>query len=191
MKFPPSQSVRQPAQQQGVALAIALFLLVIITLIGATAVRTSQLQAKMAGNSENQVSAQLQAQSVVDFLVNNASVLDINAGENYVLCSNAPISIGGYACTNNGNPLPLTTFLNNTRPNGESSEFRYGLVRREQPAFVGVESLREAGNSARSYNYARFTGVGGFDRTSEGRGAAEVTQEVLVLNSTGRGLVEQ
>ena len=47
---------------------------------------------------------------------------------------------------------------------------------KERQGSSGSGKWRGAGNSGRSYDYARFTVIGGYDHSSEGFGAAEVVQ---------------
>ena len=50
-------TARVPHQQHGVALIVALILLVVVTIIGLAAIRTSTLQEKMAGNTFDRTQA--------------------------------------------------------------------------------------------------------------------------------------
>ncbi len=50
-------TTRAPHQQRGVALIVALILLVVVTIIGLAAIRTSTLQEKMAGNTFDRTQA--------------------------------------------------------------------------------------------------------------------------------------
>ena len=65
------------------------------------------------------------------------------------------------------------------------------LAQREAPEFLSTAALRGAGNSGRSYDYARFTVIGGYDHSSEGFGAAEVVQGVLKLHAKSGGVSYQ
>lgn len=72
--------------QRGMALVVALIILMVLTILGITAMSTSSLQEKMAGNVQEQSKAFQHAESGVNTLLNDTTVeLDINtpAEKNY------------------------------------------------------------------------------------------------------------
>lgn len=52
-------------RQQGAALAIALLMLVIITLLGVAAVRATQVELRLSQNAESRMSAQQSAETML------------------------------------------------------------------------------------------------------------------------------
>ncbi len=68
------------------------------------------------------------------------------------------------------------------------ADHTYAQVIRESPEFLTTATLRGAGDSGRSYDFARFTVTGGFDSSTNGFGAAEVTQGTLKLHAKPQGL---
>lgn len=93
-RLPPStKSLRR---QQGVALIVALILLVVITVIGLAAIRTSTLQEKMAGNTFDRAQAFQVAEATMQFA--SATILPPAAAPNpatyqanaYTNCANNP-----------------------------------------------------------------------------------------------------
>ena len=93
-RLPPSTRLRR--RQQGVALIVALILLVVITVIGLAAIRTSTLQEKMAGNTFDRAQAFQVAEATMQFA--SATILPPAAAPNpatyqanaYTNCANNP-----------------------------------------------------------------------------------------------------
>ena len=61
----------RPARQRGIALAVALILLVVLTLLALSGVRLSTMELRMALNDEMRIDAFEQAQSLVDATLRN------------------------------------------------------------------------------------------------------------------------
>ena len=93
-RLPPS--TRPLCRQQGVALIVALILLVVITVIGLAAIRTSTLQEKMAGNTFDRAQAFQVAEATMQLA--SATILPPAAAPNpatyqanaYTNCANNP-----------------------------------------------------------------------------------------------------
>ena len=93
-RLPPSTRLRR--RQQGVALIVALILLVVITVIGLAAIRTSTLQEKMAGNTFDRAQAFQVAEATMQLA--SATILPPAAAPNpatyqanaYTNCANNP-----------------------------------------------------------------------------------------------------
>lgn len=73
---------RLPQQQRGIALAVALIMLVILTIIGVSSMNTTNLQEKMATSMQELYQAFTAAESAVTKAVNNASSLNVNQAVN-------------------------------------------------------------------------------------------------------------
>lgn len=69
----------QPGSQRGVALVMAMVILIILTLIGISAMNTSLLQGKMSGNTQESTRAFEAAESALSKAMNDAGALDIHA----------------------------------------------------------------------------------------------------------------
>lgn len=75
-----------PRRQQGVALAVGLMLLLVLTVIGIGAMRSSVLELQMARNEESRVSAFQRAQSLIDGTIANTSNLVVSGEVGDVAC---------------------------------------------------------------------------------------------------------
>jgi len=171
-----------PHHQRGAALAIALLMLVIVTLLGVAAVRATQVELKLAQNAESRMTAVQSAESMVGFLLKDNTYLPVNGNESFVACFRATgLSTPQFTCPSTETPIVATTATAELQRHG------YARVRREAPLFVEVNVLREqgdgAGIGAKNYDFARFTAVGGFDRSAEGLSAAEVIEGTLQLHT--------
>lgn len=175
-------NTRPPFHQRGAALAIALLMLVIITLLGVAAVRLTQVELKLAQNAESRLAAIQGAESMVSF-VTNGTGLPVNADENYTACV-----LPGVVSTANFTCASTATVIDASGAAGALSTHGYALVKRELPLFVEVGVLREAVLSAKNYEFARFTVTGGLDRTDEQASAAEIIEGTLKLHAKVSGV---
>jgi len=168
------------AKQQGAALAIALLMLVIITLLGVAAVRATQVELRLSQNAESHMAATQAAESMVSFVATGAN-LPVNEDDLYTACVlPAGIATALFSCAN----ASISTATANTALQAHG----YALLRRESPLFVEVNVLREAELSAKDYDFARFTVTGGYDRSAEGMSAAEITVGLLRLHAKIAGV---
>lgn len=94
-------------RQRGAALVMALVILLILTLLGITAMGTSSLQEKMAGNIQEATRAFEAAESGLNQALNDASSLNLNGAttKNYEFDSGK-----------SGSARVETTFVNYTQP---------------------------------------------------------------------------
>lgn len=172
------------AHQQGAALAIALILLVIITLLGLAAVRATQTGLRMARNAEARALAQQSAEAMVSRVLEDTAgnYLPVNNNAGFKACSplaaltTLPLVVsGGHNTTCTG-----FTVLGLAPPETALKDNAYVVVTRELPLFSESASLRSVGNSGRGYDFARYKVVGGFDRSADAAGVAEITEVRLV-----------
>lgn len=101
-----------PREQQGVALVMALVILLIMTLLGITAMGTSSLEEKMAGNIQEATRAFEAAESGLNSAFTDSSAFNLNAPttKSYTFDSSKSGSAG-----------VTTTYLNTTNvPRGTS-----------------------------------------------------------------------
>lgn len=174
-------------QQQGAALATTLLILTVLTLLGLAAMRGSRLELKLAQNAESRVNARQSAQAIADGITQVEASLAISSGPGFRACylppsgSDQPDSVP-FSCSSATLTAPADDGLR---------EHTYALAQRETPEFLTTATLRGAGNSGRSYDYARFTVIGGYDNSSNGFGAAEIVQGVLKLHAKSGGVTYQ
>lgn len=172
------------SSQRGAALAVALLMLVIITLLGVAAVRATQVELKLSNNAESRMAAVQTADSMVAYVIaNNLAALPVDGNGAFSTCvlpSTVRSGLPLFQCAISdldvsGATLPLRTW-------------GYAQARRQLPLFVEVGVLREAELSAKNYNFARFNITGGYDRGSDAKSAAEVTESALKLHTKVAGV---
>ncbi len=166
--------------QKGAALAISLLILIVLTLLGIAAMRSSRLELRLSQNAESRVNALQSAQAIADGVTQSDANLSVSAGAGYVACykpsdsAKQPDTLP-FACVAPTLSAPLNAYT-------------YAQVLREAPEFLTTATLRGAGNSSRSYDFARFTVTGGYDHSADSFGAAEIVQGVLKLHSKPQGV---
>lgn len=181
-RLPSPPFSRAPQRQRGAALAIALLMLVIITLLGVAAVRVTQVELRLSQNAESRMAAMQAAESMLSFATNGTN-LPVDGDLGFTACVlPAVVKSQTFTCPSTTTAIDVTL-----APNG-LQRFGYALVRREAPLFVEVNVLREAQLSAKNYDFARFTVTGGFDRSSESLSAAEIIEGTLKLHSKVSGV---
>lgn len=174
-------------RQRGAALATALLILIVLTLLGLAAMRSSRLELKLSQNAESRVNARQSAQAIADGITQIDANLAIGSGPGFLACYRPASGIAQpdslpFSCAAPSLPAPADEALR---------AYSYARVQREAPEFLTTATLRGAGNSGRSYDYARFTVTGGYDHGREGFGAAEVEQGVLKLHARPGGVSYQ
>lgn len=173
-------------RQRGAALAVALVLLVVLTLLGVAAVRTTQTQLRLASNAESRTNAMQLAESLIETVASDSNNTPVDYNPDFRSCylpaNGAPSAL--FACDSDAVQIPLAS----SNSSGDILTYGYAEVRRVLPLFVTVNVMREAQTSARQYDFARYSITGGIDRSSEGRSAAEIVESLLVLHSKPAGV---
>ncbi len=168
--------------QRGAALAVALLMLVIITLLGVAAVRATQVELKLSNNAESRMAAVQAAESMVAYVITSTE-LPVNDDLSFSSCV-LPATVRP--------ALPLfTCATSNLNISGATVPLRtwgYAQVRREPPLFAEASVLREAELSAKNYDFARFNVIGGYDRHTDSMSAAEITESTLILHTKIAGV---
>lgn len=173
-------------QQQGAALAVALVLLVVLTLLGIAAVRSTQTQLRLASNAESRTNATQAAESLIETVVSDSNNTPVDYNPNFRSCylPEAGALAALFSCGSDDLPIPLDS----SNSSSDALNYGYAEVRRVLPLFVSVNVMREAQTSARQYDFARYAITGGIDRSAEGRSAAEIIESVLILHSKPTGV---
>ena len=173
--------------QQGAALAVSLFILVILTILGLAALRATQSGLRVARNSETRASAQQNAEAMVSLVLEDQTktYLPVNDNAGFRACNDfvatLPLVVAGaYAAD-----CPSATRTAKVVDDGNSVLMNSGyvVVRRVLPLFAESSILREAENSGRAIDFAHYQIIGGFDGTTSSAGstgAAEVSDDRLV-----------
>jgi len=168
-------SRRRP--ESGVALALALLMLLILTVIGVSSLRSSIFEFQMARNEEARVSAFQRAQSIVDGTVSKTSNLIVAGKVDDTTC------IGPYfsGCTATGGITLDTTFSATGSPFIGRTSVRVTRLAPEYapaPAWLGASSA--------AFEAAQFSVEGTYDATDRREGRAGLGQGVMVLVAVGQ-----
>lgn len=161
-------------RQRGAALAISLLMLLIVILLGVAAVRATRTELRLSLNSESQMTAIQAAQSVNAYLYTFPDLMPVNENLSYTACVPLNKVVEDFTCAAAGIDLSAAT--------PALRDYGYAAIRRQEPLFVEVNVMREIQASAKNYDFARFTVTGGYDRSGDGMGAAEITEGILRLH---------
>lgn len=159
-----------PSRQRGIALFIALVLLVVVTIIGLASVRTGVMETQMATSEEMRIASLQTAQSAVDAVLDNEANTQVFGAVGRSVCT----ADWPTACTLNTITLPtkLTSVL------GTGDVVR-AKVEREAPLFSPPP--RGLGYSIVRTQAARFKVDSQHDGSANNHGWAEIVQGTLVL----------
>ncbi|MDX1443223.1 MAG: PilX N-terminal domain-containing pilus assembly protein [Gammaproteobacteria bacterium] len=160
------------ARQSGAALFMALMFLIIITMLSLSAMRSSIMELRMAGNEEEQMYAVQRAQAAIDATVTDAANTPVIGGIGDTTC--LPGAVG---CTRD--TLDLSTYPEIT----DDIEDGYLDVRVRRIRPLEKTAPRTIGTSASVFSYASFEVTGQFNGLDDGRGNAQVNEGVMVLIS--------
>lgn len=168
-----------PNSQRGVALAFALMMLVIITVIGVTAMRSSIFELGMARNEEARLAALEKAQSIVDATMTMSSNLLVAGSVGETNCTS------GYEYPDDNDPCDsYTVTLDDGLDDPTITTYASSRVERLQPEFQAPPAV--IGSSITVFEAAQFSVEGTFDARSSRQGASTVAQGVMVLVATGQ-----
>ncbi len=164
--------IRTPAGQRGATLVIALLVLVLIMMIGITAISTSDTQFKLAGNLQFEDSA-----------LNNAETA-VTAAENW-LATGTNFGDAGFATYDNGKPqlLPIGRLAGLASPNNDPLTMTW-----DDPA--NPRSLAVAGNTRQRYFIEQMSLNNKLQGSSQvvGGRASSGCNQVNTYQITGRGI---
>lgn len=158
------------AAQRGVALAVALILLVVMTLMVLSGVRMSSNELRMALNDEIRVNAFEQAQSLVDTVIRDFSNTPVLA-DGEALCLNSSEAM----CDDEDLKLPDGTHFDK-----DDTTINVMITRippQSAPPPVG------SGFSADKFASAQHRVIGKFKRNTEGEGSAEIREGLAIVYS--------
>lgn len=157
--------------QTGSILLVSLVILIVLSIMGLTSMRSSQLELRMAGNEQVQVVAHQAAQSLIDMVVDNPATTPVIGDVGFVLCSDGNTNpdcnmftissaeaVGAMVNDMNTSHLSASAELTAIGPPPRGSGFSADL-------FVG--------------NHYAVNAV--YDRSDEGLGRSSITQGVIVI----------
>ena len=160
-----------PRRQRGVVLAVAMVVLLGVTVVSITALSSSLLDIRMAGNAEDTTRAFNIAQGAVDAVISDAANFPIIGGIGYSTCT------GTY-----GDVAEVPGFCNRTDLSLPSS-FDTGTSAARTERLDPLRSCPPRGmaTSCENFKVASFAIEGHHDDVDNGRGRAIVNEGYLVL----------
>ena len=191
IKITTYKTISNPARQQGIALATALIFLVVITILGLVAVRSSTTELRLASNEQIRIESLQVAQAIVDSVIANPANLPLNSDINYFRCFDSGANGSQTACPADNPGLTLPTQPDGAAPAGgtpagecdpNAGIFQTGVYaesRRVPPADVPVPAAMLT--SMDKFHMAAFSVRGQFACGNTGLGSADIEQGVLRL----------
>ncbi|MES1944137.1 putative Tfp pilus assembly protein [Salinisphaera sp. PC39] len=161
-----------PARQRGIALATALIFLVVITVLGLVAVRSSTTELRLAHNEQTRVEALQTAQAVVDAVLAGTGNLPVRPGDDYRLCHDS-----GDAGTQTQCPAEDAGLTLAGSDSGLFAKGIYAEVRRLPPETAPVPGALLT--SMDKFTTASFAVRGEYARGEAGLGAADIEQGII------------
>lgn len=166
----------RPRRQQGVALAVALILLVITTLIALSAGRFTALEVRQATNFETVRSTQQSAQSVVDAIIASALGTPVTGGVGEKSCK--PVVTG---CLS----TPLALSQNMFAAEFANPDYKLSAQVERLAPLLGPPP-RGTGYSRTQFDAAFFRVRGEYDASAAGRSRATVEEGFIILVGVGQ-----
>ena len=160
-----------PAHQRGVALAVALILLVVLTLLALSGIRLSTMELRMALNDELRVAAFEQAQSYVDGTVRKFTNTPILA-PGITRCAKVITD----KCTTATLQMPNSTMTNEIASTSWDVNV---LIERIPPQ--NAEPPINSGFSLSSFDAAYMQVAGMWDKNAVGLGSAIVREGIAIV----------
>jgi len=159
-------------RQDGAILVISLVILIAITLLTISSMRSSNIGLRMAQNEESRVAAAQGAQALADVILSDPQTTPVIGGSGFTICT-----AGESGC--NRNDLPIANAeIANYIANGDLS----GRVQRLGPIFRPPPRVVES--SIDKFSSAAFEVTATYDRTDESLGRQRIVEGVMVLVPT-------
>lgn len=158
-------------RQQGIALVIALIMLIVITLIGLSAARFTSIESRIASNDQTHVETIESVQSILDATLSDANNTVILGADGSTNCTPT--------LTCNANTITLAGGIFASEVAAGKATSAVTLVSSNAPVPRGL------GYSVDCFSAASFSASATYDRASEGRGKSTTNQGVVVIYSNG------
>ncbi len=163
-----TQHMHRPSGQQGVALFTALMLLLIITILGISSVRTGVMEAQMSTNEELRIAAFETAESILDAVVSNPANTQVVGDVGRKICTtNWPTT-----CDTSGTIVIPPVLVNTVTDAGQLMANVVRLAPAVGPAPPGYSVIK--------YQSATFRAHARYDGTPTGQGKTEVLEGIIV-----------
>lgn len=159
-------------RQEGAILIISLVILIAITVLTVSSMRSSNIGLRMAQNEESRIAAAQGAQALADAIVSDPQTTPVIGGSGYTICTP-----GESAC--NRYDLPVTnSVIAYDISNGDLA----ARVQRLGPIFRPPPRVVES--SIDKFQTASFEVTSTYDRADESLGRQQIVEGVLVLVPT-------
>lgn len=159
----------RPIQQRGAILVITLVLLIAISMLTVSSMRSSNIGLHMAQNEESRIAAAQGAQALADAIVSIPGATPVVGGAGFTICT-----AGEVGCDRTDLPIN-NPILAAAIANGYIS----ARVQREGPLFRPPP--RSIESSIDKFSSASFEVTTTYDRTDEALGMQQITEGILVL----------
>lgn len=160
-----------PSAQRGAALAVCLVLLLVVTILGVTSMRTTTLQERMAGNMRD------------SNLAFQAAEAALREGEEFLQQATLPAFTGAGGLLQRQDDAGQASFWGSFDWAGNSRQAPARADTADEPRFV-IEELPALPGEGDSVAFAALPEVGFYRVTSMGVGGT--TDAVVILQSTYR-----
>lgn len=160
-----------PRRQRGVVLAVAMVVLLGVTVVSVTALSSSMLEIRMAGNTEDTARAFNVSQGALDAVISDAANFPIIGAVGYSTCTSTYASVAKPAGTCDRTDLALPASFDAAKDAARTE--RLDPLRSCPP--------RGMATSCENFKVASFAIEGHHDDVADGGGRANVHEGYLVL----------
>lgn len=155
------------SRQTGAALFVSLMLLLVITLISVSALRSSRLELRMAGNQESRLASFMSAQALVDAIVATPANVPVIGDPGFSICT-----VNEIGCDRNTISFDNGLF---------ASDLSKGNLRAVVTRGTEAPIPRGLSTSVEKFAGVQFAVQASFDRSAENLGRTQVVEGMLVL----------
>lgn len=162
--------------QRGIALVVALIFLIVISIIGVSAVKFTSADVRSALNDEHRVAAFQNAQSVLDAIVSDPNNTPVVGTGGYTICTEGMEATTELPCDGTTQIDLGTTMFDDDISAGEvSASVQLTAFGRAPPRSRGRAS------SAALFRAANFRLQSTYDKTASGQGRTVINQGLILL----------
>ena len=172
---PGGTRISLPHKQKGVVLAVALILLVAVTMASMASLKTGLLELQMAGNEESRMSAFQGAQASIEAVIAELDNFQVVGAVGYTNCTADYHNSDYYDASAE---VDCDTFDTTTPDDYTGTHTRMHSVRQAPLSACPPAGME---TSCANYKVASFSIDGRYDDTANRRGRSEVNQGYLVL----------
>ncbi len=160
------------ARQDGAILIVSLVILIAISLLTVSSMRSSNIGLRMAQNEESRITAAQGAQALADAIVSDPQTTPVVGGSGYTICTP-----GEGGCNSYDLPVSDSVIAYNISAGDLTAR-----VRRLGPIFRTPPRIVES--SIDKFSSASFEVTATYDRSDESLGRQQIVEGVMVLVPT-------